>query len=213
MRTHPDHRVAAAATVQPADNKHLNAQKRKDTLMTRFFIDAKKITIGTEDAAEFEAIRDEIVKEHTPDGPTQTLLTEQIAVHVWRLRRAQHAESTVIKECDGDPGPLAKVSTYIKSIENSLYRAIRELAKMKAEHRKAASELARVEAARASAASDQLLERILGPIEMSHPPEVAPKSEASPKIDFVSQKSKAVSEMPAANSTNPAPPRPLARAA
>ena len=46
-----------------------------------------------EDAAEFEAFRDDFFTEHAPAGPTETFLVEQMIAAAWRIRRIHVTEA------------------------------------------------------------------------------------------------------------------------
>ena len=147
---------------QPKARTEIEVQKGNP--MNQYFIDPNKTAIGAEDPAEFVALRDQIVKDHSAKGCLEILAAEQIAVNMWRLRRAQETEARAIS--GNDTGAAMKVAAYIKDVDGAFHRAVRQLMKLQADRRKAAADQARAQAANAAKASDELLERLLGPVEM-----------------------------------------------
>jgi hypothetical protein len=152
--------------------------------MNHCFTDPKKIVIGAEDPAGFAALRDQIVKDHSAEGILEILVAEQIAVNLWRLRRAQETEARVMVANDTEAA--LKVAAYLKNVDGAFHRAVRQLAKLQADRRKTAADLARTQAANASRACNELLERLLGPVDIPVPSE----------IGFVSQNDSAAGSQP-----------------
>jgi hypothetical protein len=51
-----------------------------------------------EDRSEYQAVVDALVAEHTPQGPTEEHLVEELAGIIWRKRRLQLAEAAIYRE-------------------------------------------------------------------------------------------------------------------
>lgn len=51
-----------------------------------------------EDRAEYQALLDALVAEHTPQGPTEEHLVEELAGIIWRKRRLRLAEASIYRE-------------------------------------------------------------------------------------------------------------------
>jgi hypothetical protein len=51
-----------------------------------------------EDRSEYQTLLDALVEEHTPLGPTEEHLVEEIAGIIWRKRRLRIAEAAIIRE-------------------------------------------------------------------------------------------------------------------
>jgi hypothetical protein len=57
---------------------------------------SKLTVLPHEDAREFETLRDALIEEHQPSGPTETHLVEDLASIMWRKRRVLMAENSHI---------------------------------------------------------------------------------------------------------------------
>ena len=51
-----------------------------------------------EDRAEYQALLDALVAEHTPQGPTEEHLVEELAGIIWRKRRLRLAEASIYRD-------------------------------------------------------------------------------------------------------------------
>ena len=51
-----------------------------------------------EDQSEYQALIDALVAEHTPRGPTEEHLVEELAGIIWRKRRLRLAEAAIFRE-------------------------------------------------------------------------------------------------------------------
>lgn len=51
-----------------------------------------------EDRAEYQALLDALVAEHTPQGPTEEHLVEEVAGIIWRKRRLRLADAAIYRE-------------------------------------------------------------------------------------------------------------------
>ena len=108
--------------------------------------------IRTESQEDFDLYRHEMIDEMDPIGPMQHRLAERIVSLSWRLRRAEQLHNQTIDamlEYKGSDHDLAlghratedfancrvldKLIMYERRIENSLYKTMRELKKLKNE--------------------------------------------------------------------------------
>jgi hypothetical protein len=71
------------------------AQSRKNAW--KHGLSAKKIVIGDEDAAEFEELRADLLRDFAPCSRMAAELVEYIAGLMWQLRRVPGLEAAVIK--------------------------------------------------------------------------------------------------------------------
>jgi hypothetical protein len=84
---------SAAAEVVDVGNygaSRLNALKHG--VLSRY------VVLPWEDKAEYEAMLAAMVAEHTPDGPTEEHLVEELAGIIWRKRRVRMAEAALFRE-------------------------------------------------------------------------------------------------------------------
>ena len=63
----------------------------------RHGITAKSMLLHGEDPHHFEALRQDLVKEFQPTGPSQEYLADSIAMLLWRLRRVPAFEAAVLE--------------------------------------------------------------------------------------------------------------------
>jgi hypothetical protein len=135
----------------------------------RHGLTAKQMVLSTEDPDAFNALRERLLAEHDPQGALETALVEQIAGNLWRLQRAQRFERNLVESLyiQSDPGAIPaveRVLRYLTAIERAFHRSIRELANLQTARRKDLAAEEQTQAARSSAASDQLLEELLAPL-------------------------------------------------
>ena len=69
----------------PKHFRHLNA--------TRHGLRAASLALPWEDPGEFARLREDLVAEHAPQGPTEAALVDELAGVLWRLRRVHVAEA------------------------------------------------------------------------------------------------------------------------
>lgn len=78
------------------------AQLAKDTSTSRF----NAVTFGNrskydllpwEDAAEYSALMDAMIEHHTPVGPTETHLAQELANVIWRKQRLRVTEAAILR--------------------------------------------------------------------------------------------------------------------
>lgn len=116
---------------------------------------ARRFVLSIEERPEFDQLRDSLLDEHQPAGPTELFQIDQMAEAMWRLRRLRATESAYLDNemerhasnarCDyRKPGPwdrlahayrwdasnsntLTNLSRYDARIERAYYRALHEL--------------------------------------------------------------------------------------
>ena len=69
----------------PKHSRHLNA--------TRHGLRADSLVLPWEDPGELARLRQDVVAEHAPQGPTEAALVENLVGILWRLRRVHVAEA------------------------------------------------------------------------------------------------------------------------
>jgi hypothetical protein len=69
----------------PKHFRHLNA--------TRHGLRAASLALPWEDPGEFARLREDLVAEHAPQGPTEAALVDELTGVLWRLRRVHVAEA------------------------------------------------------------------------------------------------------------------------
>lgn len=120
---------------------------------------ARRCVINSEDPEEFDAFREQMLGQLAPAGPMETVLAERIVSLSWRLKRAERMQDEVLDcllaeegesgelgsfEQAGDPAlgraavkdfagdrTLERLMVYERRVENSLYKAISELDRIK----------------------------------------------------------------------------------
>jgi hypothetical protein len=118
---------------------------------TRHGLTSKHIVIAGEDAAEYDAQRESLLKEYLPSGETERILVEEIAASAWRLVRARRFETAVLQKLLGGaadpaaafaeaflqkPKELERLQRYVNTIERAYFRALNKLQKMQNERKK-----------------------------------------------------------------------------
>jgi hypothetical protein len=118
---------------------------------------AEQVTIEGEQAADFEAFRDDILESLRPQGAIEEQLAERIVLCWWRLRRVSRMEADIVAEehraadeYNADSvgtgstrgagfvaakliaEPFQNLSRYETTIERSLHRALHELERWQA---------------------------------------------------------------------------------
>ena len=134
----------------------------------RHGLSAETAVIPGEDPDHFEQLRDALLTEHRPVGPTEELLVQQIAHAAWRLQRIRAMESGMFElrwidlgdeiaesytglesqdhhayifrdDVEG-PNFFGALSRYEARAERSFYKALRELKRLQAERPRPVSE-------------------------------------------------------------------------
>jgi hypothetical protein len=90
-------------------------------------------------------LRDNLMKEHEPQGQLETMLVERIATCIWRLRRVTHVESDSLKGeyqqyksyfvMTINAGYWQNLSRYETMYERQFYKAIHELERVQRSRR------------------------------------------------------------------------------
>lgn len=96
--------------------------------------------LAWEKQEEYEALRDGLIAEHQPSTPTEHLLIEKMAQHHWLSLRATVLQETCFTQEYPDCDQEKKLALYIRyqtTHERAFYKALNELAKLRAEKRKA----------------------------------------------------------------------------
>ena len=62
---------------------------------------SREVVLGTEDRAEFEAFRDGLAADLSPEGDLEAVLAERIAGQWWRLKRVARMEAKLIEHDEG----------------------------------------------------------------------------------------------------------------
>src|SRR5688572_21981333 len=60
---------------------------------TRHGLTAKLFLLDTEDPAQYEALRSDLIDSYRPANGAELMLVEEIAQNFWRLQRARHIEA------------------------------------------------------------------------------------------------------------------------
>src|SRR5690242_7413864 len=58
---------------------------------------SRHLVLPWEDRSEYEGLLDALIQEHTPKGPTETHLVEELAGIMWRKQRLVLAEAAVYR--------------------------------------------------------------------------------------------------------------------
>jgi hypothetical protein len=100
----------------------------------------KEAVVHGESKKMLNELRDNLMKEHEPQGELETMLVERIATCIWRLRRVIHVESDSLNDdyqqykcyfvMPIGSGYWQNLSRYETMIERQLYTAIHELERM-----------------------------------------------------------------------------------
>ncbi len=121
---------------------------------------SKQIVLPGEDAAEYDALRESLIKLYAPANETERTLVEEVAGGSWRLARARRHETAILKKLIGDhcvdpdaayaelffekPKELERLLRYLTTIERAYYRALNKLEKLQKERKKEEKESALV---------------------------------------------------------------------
>jgi hypothetical protein len=138
--------------VTPAGKTIASGNSRKHGLTS------KHTVLPGEDPAEYDALRESIIKQYAPANETERTLTEEVASGSWRLARARRHETAILKKLIGEncvdadaayaelfmekPKELERLLRYVTTIERSYYRALNKLEKLQKERKKEEKESA-----------------------------------------------------------------------
>ena len=140
-------RANAAHSTGPKSDAGKLASSRNSL---RHGLTAKKVVIPGEDAAEYDALRQELHADFAPANTAEATLVDQIAEHTWRLQRVRRAETAAFEgfmrnkkhtdfvvafAMNDSMSMLEKIRRYEVTIERSYHRAVDQLRKLQKERR------------------------------------------------------------------------------
>jgi hypothetical protein len=115
----------------------------------RHGLTSKHVVLPGEDAAEYDALRDNLINDYDPANETERTLVEEVAAGSWRLARARRQETAILKRLVDEntkdaekefsylflekPKEIERLLRYITTIERSYYRALSKLEKLQKE--------------------------------------------------------------------------------
>jgi hypothetical protein len=118
----------------------------------RHGLTSARIVIPGEDSAEYDAMREDLLRLHAPANAIERALVEELAASSWRLQRAHRVETAVLTKWSADapdpdaaiaaamlekPKELDRLLRYITAHERAFYRAMDKLAKVQKERKEA----------------------------------------------------------------------------
>jgi hypothetical protein len=118
----------------------------------RHGLTSARIVIPGEDPAEYDAMREDLLRLHAPANAIERALVEELAASSWRLQRAHRVETAVLTKWSADapdpdaaiaaamlekPKELDRLLRYITTHERAFYRAMDKLAKVQKERKDA----------------------------------------------------------------------------
>ena len=115
----------------------------------RHGLTSRRVVLPGESEADYEALLNELMKEHDPQTPEETTLVNLIAQHSWRLLRIRRAETAAFERAIAlhpvnDPDEaivealtprhsvFENIRRYEVATERAFYRAMAKLAELKA---------------------------------------------------------------------------------
>jgi hypothetical protein len=118
----------------------------------RHGLTSARIVIPGEDPAEYDAMREDLLRLHAPANAIERALVEELAASSWRLQRAHRVETAVLTKWSADgpdpdaaiaaamlekPKELDRLIRYITAHERAFYRAMDKLVKVQKERKEA----------------------------------------------------------------------------
>jgi hypothetical protein len=107
---------------------------------TRHGLTANKLLLDTEDPAQYEALRSDLIGSYRPANAAELMLVEEIAQNFWRLQRARNIETENMNMCAAGADPIIKfgcaqvhfdnIRRYMTGIERAWHRAMQQLESM-----------------------------------------------------------------------------------
>ena len=79
-------------------NDHRSSYDRSRLNAVAHGLTSRHVLLPWEDPAEFEALRDALIDEHQPKGPTEQHLVDQLSALFWRQQRVLQAECAEIRD-------------------------------------------------------------------------------------------------------------------
>jgi hypothetical protein len=114
----------------------------------RHGLTSARIVLPGEDPAEYDKLRESLLRQYIPANEVERTLVEELAAASWRLFRARRFETAVLaKILEGAPDPDAAFATtflekpkdvdrllrYVTAHERAMYRALQKLEKLQKE--------------------------------------------------------------------------------
>lgn len=93
-----------------------------------------ELGLGTEERSSFYALEERMYDEYRPTCATESLLLDEVTLNYWRLQRARNLESKALDEERENLKLLALYARYRRDFEQSFYRALQMLRKVKADN-------------------------------------------------------------------------------
>lgn len=102
---------------------------------------SSQVPVDDEERELYLSFRESMVRELAPRGNLEGFLVDRVVSTAWRLRRLVHVETLILREAQDSiygsrtykdafeshsSGDMAVLSRYEKSLENTLFRAMRE---------------------------------------------------------------------------------------
>ena len=133
-----------------------------------------ELAVGTEKAADYDALRQSLYQEHQPQTETEAMLVESIAQNWWRLQRAQRCEQQMLERAalEGPDILFSPSMKYFVRFRNGIERAWKSARK----------DLAQMQARRLRAAKAQPAQPET-PVAVPPPPRDNPVAEQLPSYD------------------------------
>ena len=95
-----------------------------------------RVIVPGEDPAEFEALLEDLLAEHSPATTTEQLLVKEMAQSYWLMQRAIHLQNQAFTETRVDVPKLALFMRYRTTHERAFYKALNTLIKLQTQRRK-----------------------------------------------------------------------------
>ena len=113
---------------------------------TRHGLTGKRLVLESENPAEYEALRQDLIESYQPANATELMLVEEIAQNFWRLQRARNIEAENMNINAGGADPIIAfncgqtyfdtIRRYMTTIERAWHRAMQQLEHTQALRRK-----------------------------------------------------------------------------
>jgi len=123
----------------------------------RHGLTAKQLLLDTEDPAQYEALRQDLIDSYRPANGAELMLVEEIAQNFFRLQRARNIEAENMNMCAGGADPIIKfgcaqghfdsIRRYMTSIERAWHRAMQQLERMQTIRARQIAEVEEIEEA------------------------------------------------------------------
>jgi hypothetical protein len=107
---------------------------------TRHGLTGRQIVVRGEDPAAYDALRSQLIAEHTPASELEAMLVEELAQNFWRLERARRCETQMLENMDlaaaMSDRAFSNLQRYTARIERNFARARKDLAALQDARRK-----------------------------------------------------------------------------